>query len=79
MNVGKINSNVGHPKALSGTIRELNVTEQLKRVVMYPGINSVTHPVHGRVEVKGVVAKYLLENFSEDDLVNELELGSFNR
>lgn len=76
MKTGKINSNVGHPKALSGSIREFNVTEQLQRILNFRGINEIKHPVHGKLTVPSAVADYLLDHYFEAELI-ELPIENF--
>ncbi len=67
MKTGKIIDNVGFRK-MNGTIRQLDIIEQLKRNRQFVGINDIKHPLHGIVNVDRYRLDELLQH-SEDELL----------
>jgi len=67
MKTGKILDNVGFRK-MNGTIRQLDIIEQLKRNKQFVGINDIKHPLHGIVNVDRDRLDELLQH-SEDYLL----------
>ncbi len=67
MKTGKILDNVGFRK-MNGTIRQLDIIEQLKRNRQFVGINDIKHPLHGIVNVDRDRLDELLQH-SEDYLL----------
>lgn len=67
METGKILDNVGFRK-MNGTIRQLDIIEQLKRNKQYVGINDIKHPLHGIINVDRDRLDELLQH-SEEELL----------
>ena len=67
METGKILDNVGFRK-MYGTIRQLDIIEQLKRNRQFVGINDIKHPLHGIINVDRDRLDELLQH-SEDELL----------
>ena len=49
-------------------VRELTVTEQLRRNIAYVGINDIKHPKHGIIPVDRAKLEHLL-TYTEESLV----------
>ena len=62
---GRINDNVGFRK-VDGVIRQLTIKEQLLQVKNFVGINTINHPVHGKIEIDRSKVDYLLERHDGD-------------
>lgn len=75
MKTGKILDNVGFRK-MDGTIRQLNIIEQLIRNKQWAGINEINHPVHGIIDVNRNMLDELLQH-SEEDLL-QMPKDKFN-